>query len=592
MTEPRFSISLPHNLSAGESLHKLKPVAGPFSVTATYACLDEIVEEQEGRCKNDYGYYRFVDNPLLCRIQEGLQAHYQIRHCLAYTSLKTAALELLDYLLLSKAKMTLKVVSDWGEHEPFSIVSSLSELNTSLSMAPPSDLSVLSPFSEGKDELLVINVQQPLQFIRTQEKFLEQVKSHRIPIIVVSDRFPEKLWPARLIHYWVLPLNSTQHSVVGGAILSNMDRQMDELQGLRMQRGPILSSRNAAYFLGEIDEGKASYQEKLIQRLCQLEQARYGFLFPSGMQAITTLLMLVRRPGKAQIIAVGHLYTDTYALLTYAKQRTGRIENIFIGVDEMERLPGVVNEQTAAIITESITNPLNDVPDLEAITRLAQKHKIPVIVDNTFATPHNCKPLNLGVDYVLHSTTKFFNGKNDHGGGIILLNNAGAAAKIKKYQDHWGNELSPLESAILWERLQDFEERMARFQTNALQVAEFLQQHPGIEKLYFHSFPSHRSYQVSQRIINGAGSVMSFTLTRPGMAGLRQFYDAPLQHILKAPSLGSNQTILCPYTLLAHYHESDEVLEELGLSRYLIRLSVGCEENIERVIDSLDQALR
>ena len=85
---------------------------------------------------------------------------------------------------------------------------------------------------------------------------------------------------------------------------------------------------------------------------------------------------------------------------------------------------------------------------------------------------------------------------------------------------------------------------------------------------------------------------MSFTLTRPGMAGLRQFYDAPLQHILKAPSLGSNQTILCPYTLLAHYHESDEVLEELGLSRYLIRLSVGCEENIERVIDSLDQALR
>ena len=591
MAETRFSISLPHNLSSGEPLRKLKPVAGPFSVTAIYSCLDEILEWQEGRCHFDYGYYRFVDNPLLSRIQEGLQAHYQIRHCLTYTSLKTAAMELLDYLLLSKPKMTLKVISDWEENEPFSIVPSLSALHTSLCTATPDDFSVLSPFSEVRDELLVINVRQPFQFIETQGEFLQKVKAYRLPIIFISDQFPEKLWSAQLINYWVLPLNSSQHSVAGGAILSNMDRQMAELKGLRLQRGPILSSRNAAYFLGEIDAGKNSYQDELIQGLCNLEQARYGFLFPSGMQAITTLLTLLRRPGKAQIIAVGHLYTDTYALLTYAKQRTGAIENIFIGVDEMEQLPKVMNKQTAAIITETITNPLNDVPDLETITRLAKKHQIPVIVDNTFATPSNCNPLDLGVDYVLHSTTKYFNGRNDHGGGIVLLNDSEAAAKIKKYQDQWGNELSPLESAILWERLQDFEERMERFQTNALQVAEFLQHHPGIEKLYFHRFPSHRSYQVSQRIVKGPGSVMSFTLKRPGLEGLRQFYDAPLQHILKAPSLGSNQTILCPYTLLAHYHESDEVLEELGLSRYLIRLSVGCEENIEFVIDSLDQAL-
>lgn len=591
MTETRLPISLPQNLSIGASLRKGIPVSGTFSVTAILASLEEILEWQEGRCGFDYGYYRFVDNPLLCRIQEGLKAYYQIRHCCVYTSLKTATMELLDYLLLSKPQMTLKLISDFEESDFFSIASSLLGLNTAFCSTSPDELSALSPLSEARDELLVINVRQPLQFLETHHDFLQKVKSHRIPIIVVSAQFPEKNWPAPLVNYWVLPLNSAQQSVVGGAILSNMDRQIAELKELRIQRGPILSSRNAAYFLGEIDSGRDSHKNQLIERLCNLEKARHGFLFPSGMQAITTLLNLLRRPGKSQIIAVGHLYTDTYALLTDAKQRTGTVENIFIGVDEMEQLPGAINEQTAVIITETITNPLNDVPDLEAITALAQKHKIPVIVDNTFATPSHCNPLDLGVDYVLHSTTKFFNGKNDHAGGVILLNDSAAAVKIKEYQQRWENELSSLESAVLWERLQDFEERMARFQKNAIQVAEFLQPHPGIERLYFHSFPSHRSYHVSQRILNGSGSVMSFTLKRPGLEGLRQFYDAPLQHILKAPSLGSNQTILCPYTLLAHYHESDEFLEELGLSRYLIRLSVGCEDNIKPVMDSLDQAL-
>ncbi|MBF0280697.1 MAG: PLP-dependent transferase [SAR324 cluster bacterium] len=591
MTSARLPFSHFESLPTSKTLRKAEPVNGPYSVTATLSSLDEILEWQEGRIEFDYGYYRFVDNPLLCRIQDGLKTHYQLRHCWVYASLKTAAMELMDYLLLTKPQMTLKLISDFKAGDPFSLEGSLCGLKTVFAAAGPDDFSALLPFSEAKDELLVINVRHALEFLENEVDFLIKAKSLRIPILVISDRFPEKPWPVGMINYWVLPLNSEQQSIQGGAILSNMDRQMAELKGLRMQRGPVLSSRNAAYFLGEIEAESKAWKDAIIDRLCVLEKARYGFLFPSGMQSITTLLTLVRRPGKAQIIAVGHLYTDTYALLTYAKQRTGDVENIFIGVDEMDQLPAAINEQTAAIITETITNPLNDVPDLEAIVAIAKKHKIPVIVDNTFATPLHCNPLELGVDFVLHSTTKYFSGKNDHAGGAVLLNDSVVAQTIANYQSQWGVELSSLESSILWQRLEDFEVRMERFQNNALQVAEFLQRHPGIEKLYFHNFPSHRSYEVSQRILTGSGSVMSFTLKRPGMEGLRKFYDAPLQHILKAPSLGSNQTIVCPYTLLAHYHEPDEALEELGLPRYLIRLSVGCEMDINPVIESLDQAL-
>ncbi len=590
MNKTRFPFPLPRNPFPDKSRRQAEPVSGPFSITATIPTLDEIIDWQEGHCNFNFGYYRIIDNPQLHRIQEGLQFHYQIRHCLLYTSFKSAALELLDYLLLAKPQMRLKVVTDLAVGAPFSIKASLCALNTKIFPVTPAQLKSLHPFSKEKDELLLVNVRDPFVFMETHECFLREAKSYRIPIIMLSGGFPEKQWPSSLVNYWVFPLNQANQAINAGVLLSNLDRQMEELKTFRIQRGPVLSIRDAAHFLGELEATSHSHKEELIQQFCEMENARYGFLFPSGMQAISTLLNLLRNPGKAQIIAVGHLYTDTYAILTHAKQRVP-VENHFIGVDDMARFPDIMSDQTAAIITETITNPLNDVPDLEAILERARPRQIPVIVDNTFATPSNCKPLNLGVDLVLHSTTKFFNGMNDHAGGVVLLNDAEMATRIRKYQQQWGNELSSLESAVLWERMQDFEERMQRFRKNAMQVAEFLQQHPGIARLYFHKLPSHRSYHVSQRLLKGPGSVMSFTLQRSGLEGLRHFYDAPLPHILKAPSLGSNKTILCPYTLLAHFHESDESLDAIGLPRYLIRLSVGCEQQIKPVIESLDQAL-
>jgi cystathionine beta-lyase/cystathionine gamma-synthase len=140
--------------------------------------------------------------------------------------------------------------------------------------------------------------------------------------------------------------------------------------------------------------------------------------------------------------------------------------------------------------------------------------------------------------------------------------------------------------------MHDFPLRMSRFNANAFRVASLLAGHPGVGRLFFNGLPWHPGHATARKILSGPGSVLSFTLANDSMEGLRAFYDSPLPHVLKAPSLGSNRTLLCPYTLLTHYDEPDEALESLGLSRWLVRVAVGCEEDITPVVESLDAALR
>lgn len=586
-----FPIRWPDLLPPSASQRSVEPVGGTFAVTATLPTIGDIIDWKEGECAFDYGYYRFIDHPDLRQIQEGLKAHFGVRHGLVYCSLPSAVMELLDYLLLARPGITLKVVSDGAVQDLFPFEDALAGLGVPVTVTAPDRLETLVPLSASRDEIVVLAVSEPSAFLEANDTWFEAVYARRLPTVVVMDRIPEK--PIALLPrmYVAVPLHHGDAPVTGAAILSNADRQMNEVRERRKQRGPILSSRNAAYFLGRVPVPDVSYDQAILDKLCRLEQAHRGFLFPSGMQAIMTLLTQLRRPGKAQVIAVGHLYTDTYTLLSYARHRIGDVENLFIGVDELDQLPGAITDQTACILTETITNPLNDVPDIPFIVEEAHKRRVPVIVDNTFATPLHCTPLSLGVDYVVHSTTKYFSGRNDHAGGVVLMKENPMADAVAQHQQHWGNTMSPLESEVLWERLQDLEERMHRFQANADRVAAFLEAHPAVERVYYSGLPSHRCHDVARRILRGCGSVVSFVLSRPGLEGLRAFYDAPLAPIVKAPSLGSNRTMVCPYTLLAHYHEPDEVLEEWGLPRYLVRLAIGCEPDIQPVLDALGRGL-
>ena len=394
-------------------------------------------------------------------------------------------------------------------------------------------------------------------------------------------------------HYWIVALSSGQPGVRGGAVLGRSDRVMAKLTEQMKRHGALLSSRDAGCILG-VEEPAAAVgaRERAAAALCRMEGATRAFLYASGMSAVTHVLHALRRPGASQVISIGHLYSDSVDLLRFAPRRPGEAENISIGVHEVPALETLINEQTAAVFTETITNPLNDVPDLPAIARITRARGIPLVVDNTLATPLNCTPMKWGADFVIHSTTKFLSGSNDHGGGAVLVRNAHQERLLEEGFQQWDSGMSPLEAAVLEEHMKNFPQRMERFNANAARIARLLEGHPGVGRLFFNGIPSHPSFATAQKILSGPGSVVSFSLADDSMEGLRAFYDPPLPHILKAPSLGSDVTLLCPYTLLTHYDEPDEALRSLGLSRCLVRIAVGSEKDIGPVMESLDAALR
>jgi cystathionine gamma-lyase / homocysteine desulfhydrase len=394
------------------------------------------------------------------------------------------------------------------------------------------------------------------------------------------------------VRFYVAGFRATRDCVGAGAILGNADRVMDRLSDQVKRRGPTLSSRTAASFLGgsaAAAPAAATFPgngapARVADALCRLEGGTHAFLYSSGMSAITRVLDLLRSPEKPNIVAVGHLYNDTYQTL-----RLG--PNTFVGVDELDALEGLVSGTTAAILTETITNPLSDVPDLDLLSRVARSRGIPLVVDNTIATPANCHPFEHGADFVIHSTTKYLNGANDHAGGAVIVRDPLLGKRLGDFQLLLNDQMSPLEALALERNLASFTQRMSQFNENARKVAEFLAGHRGVERVFFNSLPSHRSFATARRLLRGPGSVISFTLVKATWERLRAFYDSELRGIVKAPSLGSDVTLLCPYTLLTHYDDTDEELAEIGLPRFLLRVSVGCEDSVDQVLDSLDRAL-
>lgn len=472
------------------------------------------------------------------------------------------------------------------------ISKALAILKHPIEWSSPGSISMGSAFEKGK-ELLLIAVDHPDVFLQKASAFLEEAKRQRIPRFLISQGLLPQNSVGSLVDYGLFPLNAPEDALEGAILVSSQDRQMNALRALREQTGPVLSSRHAAYFLKKkaFQNTQPDASQKIVSYLCEKEGASHGFLFPSGMSAVTALFSTLRSAQRSHMIAFGHLYADTYHLLHDATLRYVSPQTTFLGTTEVDQLPQSITTQTAAIITESITNPLNDVPDLEKIGRWTQQFGVPFVVDNTVATFVNCKPMNYGADYVIHSSTKYFSGQNDHAGGVLLVRDPKDAAIIQHLQSAWKNHLSPWECEVLWDHVQDFESRMQRFNQNALEVVSFLEKHPAVQHVYFSSLPSHQSYDIAQKILTGHSSVVSFTLKQSTKEAFERFYDAPLHDIHKAASLGSNQTLMCPYTLLAHYYETDSMLEELHLPRYLVRLAIGCELNINPVLKSLNDAL-
>lgn len=406
--------------------------------------------------------------------------------------------------------------------------------------------------------------------------------------VVEANGIPARSdWPSNATH---VVCSLERGAVRAGAVLSNVAEHGPLLFERARKRGAIPSARDAAWLCGE--EAGPQPADNLHEHVCHelrvLHQAPHCSLYPTGMYAVAAAMEAMHDPSRPGVAIMGHLYSDTHVLLSEMPWRsTIEIRGRFFRADDTERLIQALSTGDIGIVfVETVTNPLVEVPDLPRIIQIAKERGVPVLVDNTMASPYNCRPLSLGADAVVESTTKYLSGGNRHGGGAVLTGNLNISTKLVAEAGRLGSSMSGFELVQLKEGLNTFRDRMPRFNANGKTMAEFLRQHPAVGNVWFPSDEECGAH------LQAAASVVSFTLADESLEALVKVLEADMPGVAKAPSLGSDQTLLCPYTLLTYYHRDDAYLDAIRLPRHLLRFSVGSEHDLSKVIEGVDKALR
>ena len=320
--------------------------------------------------------------------------------------------------------------------------------------------------------------------------------------------------------------------------------------------------------------------------LAELEGSQAALAVGSGMAAIAIAIMANVQAGD-HVIAQHTHYTATMSLLAHTLPGYG------IAVTQVDQrdpaaFAQAVRPNTKIIYTESPTNPTMDLTDLRATAEIAHAAGALAITDNTFASPYNQRPLELGYDLVVHSATKYLNGHADVTAGAImgarrLIDNAWEYLRVH------GPVLHPFDAWLLRRGLQTYGLRMAAHNHNALAVAQFLEQHPAVERVYYPGLPSHPQYELAkQQMIGGFGGMLSFEMKGGYDAAYKVIRSTEL--CLLAVSLGGVETLITHPASMIHAHQSDEERRAAGISPGLIRLSVGVE-NVGDIIEDLERAL-
>jgi cystathionine gamma-synthase len=322
------------------------------------------------------------------------------------------------------------------------------------------------------------------------------------------------------------------------------------------------------------------------QKLVALEGAEAGLLFASGMAAVTTTLLGMLRTGQHAVI-MDDCYRKTAQFCKIVLKKFG-IDTTFVHAGDYERLEGAIQENTRLIVSESPTNPHLNVLDLEATVALARKHRLKVVIDSTFATPYNQRPLEFGVDLVIHSATKYLGGHNDLMAGVVLGGEALISA-IKDYRGILGGVIDPHCAYLLIRGLKTFPLRMARQNETTLAMARFLESHEKIKQVYYPGLESHPYYDIARAQMTGFGGVVSFDIDAD-LDGTMRFLDA-LRIPCIGASLGGVESIVCHPSTISYYELAREDRIAIGISDELVRYSVGVEDS-DDLIGDLDSALK
>lgn len=322
----------------------------------------------------------------------------------------------------------------------------------------------------------------------------------------------------------------------------------------------------------------------LHRKLADLEGGESALVTASGMAAITTALMTVVRPGE-HLLAQDCLYGGTHDFITRQLKEL-RVDFDFIAADDPDSWAAQLKPNTRAIYVETMTNPLLTVADLPAVAAFARAHDLVSLIDNTFATPVNFRPLEHGFDLVLHSATKYLNGHSDLVAGVVVGSGA-RIGRIKKALDLFGGALDPHACFLLQRGLKTLVLRMARHNANAQVLAEMLSAHPAVARVHFPGLPDHPHHRRAAALFAGCGGVLSFELEDPALAAA--VIDR-LELMTNAPSLGGVETLITRPATTSHAGMSRADRERLGIVDGLIRIAVGIEHP-DDLIGDLTQAL-
>ena len=358
----------------------------------------------------------------------------------------------------------------------------------------------------------------------------------------------------------------------------------------------------------------------LEQRCAELEGGIAGLCLSAGSAAINYSILNIAEKGN-NIVTVPLLYGGTYTLFKHMFPKLG-IEVRFAADDSVEAMQGLIDDKTTAVFCESIGNPAGNIVDLEALADMAHERGVPLIVDNTVATPALIKPINWGADIVVDSLTKYMGGHGNSLGGVIvdggefpwadypekfhMLNEPedsyhgvvytealGAAAYIGRARTvplrNTGSALSPMNAFLILQGMQTLPLRMERHCDNAIAVANYLQDHPKVEWVNFAGLPDSPYYGLAQKYTNGRPSALLTFGIKGGFDAGVKFYDA-LQMFLRLVNIGDVKSLAAHPASTTHRQLSGEELESAGVTPDMIRLCIGIED-IEDIIADLDQAL-
>lgn len=323
----------------------------------------------------------------------------------------------------------------------------------------------------------------------------------------------------------------------------------------------------------------------LEECIAAIEDGQYGLAFASGMAAESAILSLLNAGD--HIVSCDDIYGGSYRIFERVMRRY-HVETTYVAAGNIAEYEQAIQPNTKMIWLETPTNPLLRLVDIRAVAEIAHRHNLLVVVDNTFASPYFQQPLKLGADIVVHSTTKYINGHSDLIGGALLMNNEETYQAIKFYQNAAGGVPSPFDCWLTLRGIKTLAIRMRQHEENAQQVANFLVEHPRVEKIYYPGLPSHPDHALAKRQMSGFGGMVSFQFK-----GVYADVDKMVRRFkifTLAESLGGVESLVCHPASMTHGSIPREIRETRGLTDTLLRLSVGIED-VEDILADLEQTL-